>query len=178
LPVRPPPPPGGGRASSPALPSPLQGRSTARYTCVTYDETATGRTPGCSGRGRGDRKQAFGPRRLTALQRDDALDRGSRARSGAISGGNREKHMKRYSLVVATLIGVVLLAAPQVMAQGIVEGFRACPGEFALCAASTCTPTGNQIDVNTEGGTASFPEAMCTCPIFPGPGLADVNGGN
>src|SRR5262245_56251737 len=46
-------------------------------------------------------------------------------------------HMKRYSLVVAALIGaVLLLSAPRVMAQGLIEGLRWCPGEFALCAAS------------------------------------------
>jgi hypothetical protein len=84
--------------------------------------------------------------------------------------------MKRYSLVVAALIALVLLAAPQVMAQGLVEGFKQCPGDFALCAASTCTPTGGTIAVN--GGTEPFLEAQCTCPIFPGPGLADVKGGN
>jgi hypothetical protein len=86
--------------------------------------------------------------------------------------------MKRYNLFVAALIGAVLLSAPQVMAQGFIEGLRQCPGEFALCAASTCTPTGGTIQVNTATGTAPFNEAMCTCPIFPGPGLADVTGGN
>lgn len=79
---------------------------------------------------------------------------------------------------LSALMGAILLAAPQVMAQGLVEGFRLCPGDFALCAASTCTPTGGKIEVNTATGTASFDEAMCTCPIFPGPGLADVTGGN
>jgi hypothetical protein len=86
--------------------------------------------------------------------------------------------MRRYHLVVAAVVGVVLLAAPQVMAQGLVEGFRLCPGDFALCAASTCTPTGGKIRVNTATGHADFDAAMCTCPIFPGPGLADVDGGN
>jgi len=88
--------------------------------------------------------------------------------------------MKRHRLVVAALVGIVLLAAPGVMAQGLLAGFRQCPAnfDFALCAASTCTPTGNKIEVNTEFGTAPFDEAVCTCPIFPGPGLADVTGGN
>ena len=86
--------------------------------------------------------------------------------------------MKRYSLVVAALIGAVLLAAPQAMSQGIVAGLRHCPQDYALCAASTCTPTGGKIAVNTETGTALFDEASCTCPIFAGPGLADVFGGN
>jgi hypothetical protein len=94
--------------------------------------------------------------------------------------------MLRYALVLSSLIGAILLAVPQVMSQGTVEGFRTCPGEFALCAASICTPTGGTIEVKCEAGTsgcrpdgtASFPEAQCTCPIFPGPSIADVSGGN
>ena len=87
--------------------------------------------------------------------------------------------MKRSRLVVAALIGAgLLLSAPRVMAQGFIEGLRQCPGEFALCAASTCTPTGGKIQVRTATGRAEFDEAVCTCPIFPGPGLADVTGGN
>ncbi len=50
--------------------------------------------------------------------------------------------MLRYALVLSSLIGAILLAVPQVMSQGIVAGFRFCPGDFALCAASICTPTG------------------------------------
>jgi hypothetical protein len=86
--------------------------------------------------------------------------------------------MLRYALVLSSLIGAILLAVPQVMSQGIVEGFRTCPGDFALCAASICTPTGGMIEVKTVTGTATFPEVQCTCPIFPGPSIADVSGGN
>src|SRR5262245_43355485 len=96
--------------------------------------------------------------------------------------------MLRHTLILSSLIGAILLAvAPQAMSQGALEGFRTCPGEFALCAASICTPTGRNITVackagtpgcSTLTGTASFPEAQCTCPIFPGPSIADVNGGN
>ena len=104
-----------------------------------------------------------------------------------IEAQRREKHMLRYALVLSSLIGAILLAvAPQAMSQGTLEGFRTCPGEFALCAASICTPTVKNIAVACEAGTAgcslngiaSFPEAQCTCPIFPGPSIADVNGGN
>jgi hypothetical protein len=57
--------------------------------------------------------------------------------------------------------------------------FAFCSGYFALCAASTCKPTGRKIEVNvTGGGTAYFPEANCTCPIFSGQGVADLAGGN
>ena len=87
--------------------------------------------------------------------------------------------MLRYASVLSSLIGAILLAVPQVMSQGIVEGFRTCPGDFALCAASICTPTGGTIKVKElQRGTASFPEAQCICPIFPGPSIADVSGGN
>jgi len=86
--------------------------------------------------------------------------------------------MLRYALVFSSLIGAILLAAPHVMAQGTLEGVRLCPGDFALCAASICTPTGGTIQVKTATGTASFSEAKCICPIFPGPSIGDVAGGN
>ena len=94
--------------------------------------------------------------------------------------------MLRYALVLSSLIGAILLAVPQVMSQGTVEGIRLCPGDFALCAASICTPTGGMIEVKCEAGepgcgpdgTASFPEAKCICPIFPGPSIGDITGGN
>jgi hypothetical protein len=63
-------------------------------------------------------------------------------------------NMLRYALVLSSLIGAILLAVPQVMSQGTVEGFRLCPGDFALCAASICTPTGGTIKVKCEAGAA------------------------
>ena len=91
--------------------------------------------------------------------------------------------MLRHALILSALMGATLLAVPQVMAQGTIEGLRICHDEdFALCAASTCTETGGMIEVvtaaDTDTGTAFFPEAECTCPIFPGPGFTDVKGGN
>jgi len=95
--------------------------------------------------------------------------------------------MVRYALVLSSLIGAILLAVPKAMSQGTLEGVRQCPGDFALCAASICTPTpGGTIDVKCEAGTpgcradgtASFPEAQCICPIFPGPSIGDITGGN
>ena len=68
--------------------------------------------------------------------------------------------MARYTLIAPSLIGAILLAVSQAMSQGIVEGFRVCPGDFALCAASICTPTGGMIEVNTADGTMAFPEAQ------------------
>src|SRR5215813_9027249 len=89
----------------------------------------------------------------------------------------REKHiMLRYALVLSSLIGAILLAVPKVMSQsqGPFDGIRICPGDFELCAASICTPTGGTIEVKCEKGTpgcpygtASFDEAKCICPIFP-----------
>ena len=86
--------------------------------------------------------------------------------------------MLRYALVVASLIGAILLAVPQVMSQGSLDGIRLCPGDFALCAASICMPTGGKIKVTTATGTASFDEAKCICPILPGPSIGVVKGGN
>lgn len=54
--------------------------------------------------------------------------------------------------------------------------FQICEGSFALCTASTCTPTGNKIRVN--GTQRLFAEADCTCPIFSGNAIADLTGGN
>jgi len=82
------------------------------------------------------------------------------------------------SLVLSALSGVVLLAAPHVTAQSFPHDFRFCFGDFALCAASTCTPAGGTIAVNTATGTQDFPSAQCICPIYSGPAIADVNGGN
>jgi hypothetical protein len=71
----------------------------------------------------------------------------------------------------------VCLGGRAVAQQG--HDFRICEGDFALCAASTCQPTGGKITVNViGGGTATFPEYNCTCPIFDGPAIADLNGGN
>jgi hypothetical protein len=81
-----------------------------------------------------------------------------------------------------SLSAVLLVFAPPVAhADGASGGhdYQFCNGYFALCAASTCKPTGKHIKVNvTGGGTAIFPEVDCTCPIFSGPALADVTGGN
>ena len=101
--------------------------------------------------------------------------------------------MLRYALILSALMGATLMAVPQVMAQGLLEGLQICSGDYALCDASTCTQTGGTIEVicpdcpavqgcptGTAGiaGIACFPEAECICPIFPGPALAIVNSGN
>ena len=88
-----------------------------------------------------------------------------------------------FSKVVFGLAAMVLLFAPPTArpsrAQGNPLDLQICSGYFALCAASTCTPTGNKIAVNTvTGGTRNFDEADCTCPVILGLSLADLAGGN
>jgi hypothetical protein len=79
-----------------------------------------------------------------------------------------------------------LFAPPTVKSAGGAEtagaaevyDFQICRGYFALCAASTCTPTGGLITVKTAaGGTATFPQADCTCPVIYGPSIANLAGG-
>jgi hypothetical protein len=88
---------------------------------------------------------------------------------------------KTSSKVVFGLAAVLLVFAPPTARPGAAQGidFQFCNGYFALCAASTCTPTGKQITVNVAtGGTATFPEADCTCPVILGPSVANLAGGN
>jgi len=77
---------------------------------------------------------------------------------------------------------MLLLVAPPTASPGRAQevyDFQICHGYFALCAASTCKPTGGQITVRTAtGGTATFPEADCTCPVILGPSIANLAGGN
>ena len=65
------------------------------------------------------------------------------------------------SRVVFGLSVVLLAFAPPAAFPGRaaeVYDFQICHGYFALCAASTCKPTGGQITVRTAtGGTATFP---------------------
>jgi hypothetical protein len=97
----------------------------------------------------------------------------------------RGTNMKRRG---ARALAGVLTTAYAIMALSLLAGeafgagghdFKVCEGQFALCAASTCQATGGSITVNvTSGGTASFPEYNCTCPILSGPAIADLTGGN
>jgi hypothetical protein len=93
--------------------------------------------------------------------------------------------VKKLSIALSVLLFSLLAAASaraQFVSNGVVNflyNFQVCTGPYALCAASTCTPTGGTITVNVAGGgTASFPEAACTCPVFYGPAMADLSGGN
>ena len=50
-----------------------------------------------------------------------------------------------------------------------------CKGEYALCAASTCKPTGKTI---TGNNGIAYPEVVCRCPILKGHAIADTSMGN
>jgi hypothetical protein len=67
-------------------------------------------------------------------------------------------------------------AADLITAQGMrtSQGLTFCNGDYALCAAATCTPTGGKIKVNGK----KFPAASCECPILNGWSIADLSGGN
>src|ERR1700732_4862997 len=87
-----------------------------------------------------------------------------------------------FSKIVLGLTAVLLLFAPPTARSGgaaEVFDFQICGGDFSLCAASTCTPTGVQITGKiAHGGTATCPEADCTCPVLLGPSIANLAGGN
>ena len=87
--------------------------------------------------------------------------------------------LARAAFAVGALVLACSAADRPAAAAAKDHDFRICGGYYALCAASTCKPTGKMITVNvTGGGTARFPEAECTCPIESGQAVADVAGGN
>lgn len=47
---------------------------------------------------------------------------------------------------------------------------QVCPQKFALCAASTCKPTGKKINVLGQ----EFDEVTCDCPVLEGPSVANT----
>jgi len=76
-------------------------------------------------------------------------------------------------------IAIFAALALALSAPAYARNYQICHQEFALCAASSSTPTGKMITVNVEsGGTAQFPEMVAVCPILHGPAIADVAGGN
>jgi hypothetical protein len=81
----------------------------------------------------------------------------------SIQGFRWTKRIALYGLFTVTAVGFLgMVAAERANAAD-------CTGPYALCAASICQPTGKSITVNVaSGGTAVFPEANCTCPIFTG----------
>ncbi len=71
------------------------------------------------------------------------------------------------------VVAIVFVSSP-VFAQDT-DGLTICNGQFALCAASACVPTGGTI-TNSQG--VEYPEVECSCPILKGNNIADVNAGN
>jgi len=90
--------------------------------------------------------------------------------------------MKKVLLVVAAL-GIVLVVTYLKMKPSVADkaeskttsGLTVCDGQYALCAASTCKPTGKMITGNN--GTP-YPEVECRCPILEGRAIADTKAGN
>jgi len=78
--------------------------------------------------------------------------------------------MKKLLAIIALLI----LSNP-VFAQPAKDGITTCNGEYALCAASTCKPTGRTI---TGNNGVPYPEVECRCPILDGVAIADTSAGN
>jgi hypothetical protein len=69
-------------------------------------------------------------------------------------------------VILGTIVGITTAQAK----------LQICKGDFALCDATACTPTGGTIAINNNKG--SYPAASCTCPILRGPAIADTAGGN
>jgi hypothetical protein len=94
--------------------------------------------------------------------------------------------MSRVLLVYVLLCGTSVFAQSTPTAlPPLPAGITACKGDFALCAASNCTPVMNADGTPkmirarvAGGGFASYPEMSCMCPILKGAAIADVNGGN
>jgi hypothetical protein len=93
----------------------------------------------------------------------------------------KETNMERRGLThcgcFILLVAALLLAARPINAQldpGAPE-LTVCSGSYALCAAATCSFTGQEI---TDNAGTSYPEVLCKCPVLPGPALANVTGGN
>lgn len=73
--------------------------------------------------------------------------------------------MKRLLIVLALLISGTATAG----------GLDICDGEYALCAASTCRPSGKTI---TGNNGVPYPEVVCRCPILKGRAIANTSAGN
>lgn len=95
--------------------------------------------------------------------------------------------MYRRLILIVTMLASCITLAQLSFAQTITPQSKTelalCKGrQFALCAASFCTPTGKQISVNKpEGGTVKYPEVTCDCPVLPEGdtgAIANLKGGN
>ena len=80
--------------------------------------------------------------------------------------------MKTGDIAVKLL---AILFATLVFSSSAQAGLTLCQGKYALCAASTCQPTGKMISTN-DGNT--YPEVVCKCPVLDGEAIADTTMGN
>ena len=88
------------------------------------------------------------------------------------------RHLLPFRLATAIAL-VMACGLPFAFGQNQIEqSRRICSGDYAFCSAATCTPTSQQIRVNTETGYAYFPAADCTCPVLHGLDEVEVLGGN
>ena len=84
----------------------------------------------------------------------------------------QEENMNK--IVIGAIVAAILIAVFFQQASANPK-ITICKGQFALCAASACKPTGGTI-TNQNGDT--FPEVKCTCPILYGDNIADLSAGN
>jgi hypothetical protein len=68
-----------------------------------------------------------------------------------------------------------ILLALMLLSGAAQADITTCNGQYALCAASTCKPTGKMI---TATSGESYPEVVCKCPILNGEAIADTTMGN
>lgn len=73
------------------------------------------------------------------------------------------------------MIKYLVLAVALMFTNAASAEVTLCKGEYALCAASTCTPTGKTI---TPNDGVPYPEVICKCPILHGTAIADPTLGN
>jgi hypothetical protein len=71
--------------------------------------------------------------------------------------------------------GLVIFIALAIFPVQAKADITTCQGKYALCAASTCQPTGKTI-TTADGNT--YPEVVCKCPILEGAAIADTTMGN
>ena len=78
-------------------------------------------------------------------------------------------------VLLVSLVGCTKNTASDKAEAKTTSGLTVCDGKYALCAASTCKPTGKMITGNN--GTP-YPEVECRCPILEGHAIADTAAGN
>lgn len=55
---------------------------------------------------------------------------------------------------------------------------QVCTNDYALCAATNCTPAKGEITINTMGTITTWQAADCLCPILRGPSVSSPGTGN